>query len=130
MSLVSGDYDEDDVDVSDPIDEKETNKNKRKSSEPMAPLEKKAKPLDDDDYLPPLPDTFSSVRVPKISITTSPSLPHKAKSENVEMTERKRSFLVPPQVWKKQSNISTEDTRSWTSDRLRKSRKPPTQVAD
>lgn len=178
MSLVSGDYDdEDDGDYdhssspsssSSPSppsssllssslnDDKQQDKTlKRRSTEPMAPIEpKKIKQpatnnerkgssnnlfsafntndnnsndkADDDDELPPLPDSFASVNIPKISVTRSPpSLDLQKKKDNVDMTDKKKSFLVPPQIWKKQANVSTEDTRSWTTERMRKARKPP-----
>jgi hypothetical protein len=129
MSLVSGDYDDDEDAPSSPSSSHPTKDatNKRKSTEPMAPLEKRAKTLADDDDLPPLPASFANVTVPKIYVTTSPTLPpRETKTDNVEMADRKRSLLVPPQLRKKQANIATEDTSSWTTDRMmRKARKPP-----
>lgn len=149
MSLVSAEYDDDDDDYSppppQPAEVKQDNTLKRRSTEILAPLEsKKIKPVntentiydrnnnrslsndgkDDDDELPPLPAAFAS-SIPKISITKSPPAPKTYDNDNVEMTDKKKSFLVPPQIWKKQANVSTEDTRSWTTEKLRKARKPP-----
>lgn len=140
MSLV-GDYGDSDEDIPSadnaissisPSSTSNTNTkneyNKRLSSEPLAPLEKRSKTshseqYDEDDELPPLPATFNESKVPRIHITRSPPLPHKEKKideENVEMEDKKRSFLIPPQLRKKTANISTEDTSSWTTERGKK----------
>jgi hypothetical protein len=139
MSLVSGDYDDDgeELTTTPPEDEQiKTDVNiKRKSANLFAPTlptskAKKQKPIEDE-LPPPLPAEFASASVPKISVTKSPPAPRftirapcdEDDNVNVDMSgDRKRSFLVPPQIWKKQANIATEDTSSWTTAR-KKNRK-------
>jgi hypothetical protein len=126
FSLVSGDYDDDEdeaVTKGDEVNESEgIDELKKEVHKSTEPVDKKAKPAkeDSDDELPPLPDSFSTT-VPRIAITKSPPLSHSSKKKESE-EERKKSFLVPPQIWKRQANVSTEDTGSWTTNR-RKTKK-------
>eukprot|EP00026_Physarum_polycephalum_P020185 Phypoly_transcript_22601.p1 GENE.Phypoly_transcript_22601~~Phypoly_transcript_22601.p1 ORF type:complete len:158 (+),score=47.71 Phypoly_transcript_22601:123-596(+) len=128
FSLVSGDYDEDEDEDEEEVEGEEGLKSEglytKGKSEP--PLDKKAKKEEDsEDELPPLPDSFNSV--PRIRVTKSPPLVHHDRNMR-EDEERKKSFLVPPQIWKKQANVSTEDTSSWTTNRKKPTTKKPQAV--
>jgi len=126
VSLVSNDYD--DVDDDNELNTNvvsNTHKRTNTHLDSSGGREEKRR-KDDEDDPPPLPESFNNVTVPKIRVTTSPDLPRKHKDKDIEMMEDpKLTLLIPPQIRKKKSNISTEDTSSWMTVRTAKTRKPP-----
>mmetsp|Transcript_2155 Transcript_2155/g.2866 ORF Transcript_2155/g.2866 Transcript_2155/m.2866 type:complete len:123 (-) Transcript_2155:118-486(-) len=69
----------------------------------------------DSSKLPPLPDIFDEAE----------ESDHNANKTSTQSTtlKSKGSTLLPPQLWKKKANVTTEDTGAWNAERAKKT--PP-----